>query len=240
MTEISNRRQEASSWNDDYSILNKNVNISSTISTCRSDDSTTSSTNDYNNDDDHHFDDNDSFCGSLNESQEQEQQQQQQHQSEASTTSSTTSTVTFGTVTIREYERQLDNCNTDVDLGLSIGWKFRQHGPIDVDTYNKYSSNKQDDGESYREAIYTSEEDRARILLACGYSRRALRTAWVRKYDGDEDSVEMPYAIRSLPGRMMYSISKKNRSKKQKILQKFAEEQKETDVEVWTRPGFPH
>jgi hypothetical protein len=237
MTEISNRRQEASSWNDDYSIIKKNVNSSSTISTCRSDDSTTSSRNDYNNDDDH-FDDNDSFCGSLNES--HEQQQQQQCHSEASATSSTTSTVTFGTVTIREYERQLDNCNTDVDLGLSIGWKFRQHGPIDVDTYNKYSSNKQDDGESYREVVYTSEEDRARILLACGYSRRALRTAWLRKYDGDEDSVEMPYAIRSLPDRMMYSISKKIRSKKQKILQKFAEEQKEADVGVWTRPGFPH
>ena len=245
MTEISYRRQEAnlfdSSWSDDFdTIEEKNDNSSSTISTCRSNDS---STNDCNNNndvddvvvvvDDDDDDDNDSFCGSPNES----QQQQHRRDSEVSTStaSSTTSTVTFGTVTIREYERQLDS-NTDVDLGLSIGWKFRQHGPVDVDMYE---DPEEDDG-CHRDAFYTSEEERARILLASGYSKGQLRKAFRRKYDGDEDLVEMPYIIRSLPSQMMYSISNRfSSSKKQKILQKFAEEQNEMDGEVWTRPGFP-
>jgi hypothetical protein len=132
-----------------------------------------------------------------------------------STTSSSNSSgnttnhvVSFGTVTLREYERKL-NVQADVDLGLTIGWKFLQHPPIDVDSFTRNE-------DEYREAESTSEGDRAQLLLNSGYSKRRLRSAMRRRHrqmdDGDSTSTNyksmiLPHAILSGPSRIFHKIS---------------------------------
>jgi hypothetical protein len=116
--------------------------------------------------------------------------------------------VSFGNVTIREYERKLDEKATPT-LGLTLGWKFIEHDPIGVDTFKS-------DKSEYREANTTSEGERADILLANGYSRRMLRKALKQKKreddaDDNEDGTKrsMPKSLLCLPSRMMRSIAKK-------------------------------
>ena len=38
--------------------------------------------------------------------------------------------VTFGSIQVREHERILGNTNTY--MGLSIGWEYKEHGPISI------------------------------------------------------------------------------------------------------------
>jgi hypothetical protein len=120
---------------------------------------------------------------------------------DASSNSSNTSAsnVSFGTVTLREYEREIDK-QADVDLGLTIGWKFHEHSPMDV---NEFSP-------AYREIEPTSEGERASILLENGFSKRQLRSAIRQRHrhlDRDDD-VSLPKAVISVPTLVMQKISK--------------------------------
>mmetsp|Transcript_19873 Transcript_19873/g.35848 ORF Transcript_19873/g.35848 Transcript_19873/m.35848 type:complete len:180 (+) Transcript_19873:228-767(+) len=125
--------------------------------------------------------------------------------------------VSFGTVTLREYERKLDQ-NVDVDLGLTLGWRFSEHEPVDIDSLTPERD--------YREAGSTSEGERAQILLANGYSKRQLRSALRRKHremgDNESSPLSIPKSILSIPVRMMRSVSKKT---KKLALSGFSDEQ---------------
>ena len=85
------------------------------------------------------------------------------------------STVSFGTVMIREYERKLDTYS-DCYLGLTIGWEYTELEPTDM---HKIAVK-----EDYGEAELTTEVDRAKILLAAGYTKQGLRSALELQYRG--------------------------------------------------------
>lgn len=133
-----------------------------------------------------------------------------------SSTSTSQRGVSFSTVTLREYERKL-NVQADVDLGLTIGWKFFQHSPMDVDSFTRNE-------DEYREAKLTSEGERAELLLESGYSKRRLRSAMRRRHrqmDGGNDdyddtdsnhkepSIRIPQVIWSSPSILCHKIFKK-------------------------------
>jgi hypothetical protein len=113
----------------------------------------------------------------------------------------TKNVVSFGTVTLREYERKL-NVQADVDLGLTIGWKFLQHPPIDVDSFTRDRADQK-----YRGAESTSEGERAKLLLESGYSKRRLRSAIRRRHRQLDDAMRIPHSILSGPSRIVQKIS---------------------------------
>ncbi|OEU07053.1 hypothetical protein FRACYDRAFT_252155 [Fragilariopsis cylindrus CCMP1102] len=115
---------------------------------------------------------------------QEEEEQQQQQQQQATITSNTNSnsnnasihsTVSFGTVMIREYERKLDTYS-DCYLGLTIGWEYTELEPTDM---HKIAVK-----EDYGEAELTTEVDRAKILLAAGYTKQGLRSALELQHRG--------------------------------------------------------
>ena len=117
--------------------------------------------------------------------QEEEEQLQQQQAAITNNTNSNSksnsdnasfhSTVSFGTVMIREYERKLDTYS-DCYLGLTIGWEYTELEPTDM---HKIAVK-----EYYGEAELTTEVDRAKILLAAGYTKQGLRSALELQYRG--------------------------------------------------------
>ena len=117
--------------------------------------------------------------------QEEEEQLQQQQAAITNNTNSNSksnsdnasfhSTVSFGTVMIREYERKLDTYS-DCYLGLTIGWEYTELEPTDM---HKIAVK-----EDYGEAELTTEVDRAKILLAAGYTKQGLRSALELQYRG--------------------------------------------------------
>jgi hypothetical protein len=111
--------------------------------------------------------------------------------------------VSFGTTTVREYERKLDSANPDTALGLTIGWRYVQHEPVTVDFFKG-------DDEGFREAELMSDEDRAIILLENGYSKRVLRAALKKQWErsGEYQSMVMLKPLRSIPTRVARKISK--------------------------------
>ena len=126
----------------------------------------------------------------------------------SSSDSSTNSvnSVSFGTVTMREYERQIDNL-ADVDLGLTLGWNFQEHSPKTVDEFSSSSDNHH---QQRRYMEPTSEGERADILLENGYSKRQLRSAIQRRHrrmDSDE-IVSMPKSVKSTPTRVLRKVYK--------------------------------
>mmetsp|Transcript_13212 Transcript_13212/g.14156 ORF Transcript_13212/g.14156 Transcript_13212/m.14156 type:complete len:224 (+) Transcript_13212:41-712(+) len=95
-----------------------------------------------------------------------------------SNSSNSSSVVSFGTVTVREYERKLldttdceySNVNGNVNLGLAIGWEYMELEPIDVHSIPTKIY--------FAEAELTTEVERAKILLATGaYTKQELRSA---------------------------------------------------------------
>jgi len=101
----------------------------------------------------------------------------------SSKSSSSSSVVSFGTVTIREYERKLldttdceySNVNGNVNLGLAIGWEYIELQPIDVHSIPTKVY--------FAEAELTTEVERAKILLATGaYTKQELRSALELKH----------------------------------------------------------
>jgi len=95
-----------------------------------------------------------------------------------SSSSNSSSVVSFGTVTVREYERKLldttdceySNVNGNVNLGLAIGWEYMELEPIDVHSIPTKIY--------FAEAELTTEVERAKILLATGaYTKQELRSA---------------------------------------------------------------
>ena len=112
--------------------------------------------------------------------QEEEEQQQPTITSNTNSNSNSNnasihSTVSFGTVMIREYERKLDTYS-DCYLGLTIGWEYTELEPTDM---HKIAVK-----EDYGEAELTTEVDRAKILLAAGYTKQELRSALDLQYRG--------------------------------------------------------
>ena len=112
----------------------------------------------------------------------------------------------FGNVTIREYERKIDTA-TDVDLGLTIGWKFEESKPVDLD---HLENSRKSIRKSYADPDLTDEMDRANILLAAGYSKDELRSAIEVKYAGVKDSFKVRFQ------RVIQKSKKKLFGKKQK------------------------
>lgn len=111
--------------------------------------------------------------------------------------------VSFGTITVREYERKLDRANSDTTLGLTIGWRYIQHEPVPVDSFKG-------EDEDFREAEMVSDDDRARILLENGYSKRELRAALKHQWElsGDNQRSVMLKPLRSIPTKLARKISK--------------------------------
>lgn len=111
--------------------------------------------------------------------------------------------VSFGTTTVREYERKLDRPNSDTALGLTIGWRYIQHEPVTVDIFKG-------EDEGFREAEMTSDEDRATILLENGYSKRELRAALKHQWElsGNNQSSVMLKPLRSVPTSLAKKILK--------------------------------
>ena len=94
------------------------------------------------------------------------------------TRSNNCSVVSFGTVTVREYERKLldaTDCeysivSGNVNLGLAIGWEYVEFEPIDVHSIPTKTF--------FVEAELTTEVERAKLLLATGaYTKQELRSA---------------------------------------------------------------
>lgn len=84
-------------------------------------------------------------------------------------TTSTISRVRFGTVAIREYERRIGVENRDIDLGLAIDWAYEEGEPISLDSIEPK--------ESYQIAEAIDGMQRARILMASGYTDEELQAA---------------------------------------------------------------
>lgn len=119
--------------------------------------------------------------------------------SSADSTSSSNS-VSWGNVSRRVYEREIDY-QADIDLGLTIGWKFNELSPVDLNSFTQE--------DEYREAEIMSEGERAQILLENGFSRRQLRSAIKRTHRRlDKDVSSLPKAVLSAPARILKNVSK--------------------------------
>lgn len=121
---------------------------------------------------------------------------------------SSVTSIRFGNVNIREYERKLDP-NADVDLGLTLGWRYNEHQPQHLDKVHKDDNNHNTDN---REFLYgetttnpMTEMERAEILLASGYSKRQLRSALHKQHEGDP---KIPATLQSRLGTMARSLKR--------------------------------
>jgi len=71
--------------------------------------------------------------------------------------------VRFDTVAVRKYERIIDVENSDIDLGLAIGWRYEELEPVSLD--------------SIQIAEATDPVQRARIFRTWGYTEEELQNA---------------------------------------------------------------
>jgi len=83
-------------------------------------------------------------------------------------TTNTSSRVRFDTVAIRKYERLLDVGNSDIDLGLTIGWRYEELEPVSLNSIEPKDSH---------EIAEKNPRQRASIFLAWGYTIEELQNA---------------------------------------------------------------
>mmetsp|Transcript_13838 Transcript_13838/g.30935 ORF Transcript_13838/g.30935 Transcript_13838/m.30935 type:complete len:194 (-) Transcript_13838:864-1445(-) len=111
--------------------------------------------------------------------------------------------VAFGTVAIREYERQID-IDADVPIGLMIGWDYTELQPIGIDSMPCKDC-------CYQVAEKTTELKRADILFETGFTREELKLAFEAHYFG---------------------VGKKNRAEGKSIFQRIKKEGKDARKKI--------
>ena len=117
----------------------------------------------------------------------------------SSSSVASSNSVSFGTVTMREFEREIAP-ESDVSLGLTIGWKFHEHTPMPVDEVRS----------SYREIEPKSEGERVNILLDSGFTKRQLRSAIRERHRRmhSEDDMKLPKSVTSAPTLALRKVAK--------------------------------
>lgn len=111
--------------------------------------------------------------------------------------------VSFGTTTLREYERKLDSARDDTALGLTIGWRYIEHEPVPVESFRRGDKD-------FGKARMISDVDRANILLKTGYTKRELRAALKQQRERNPDigGTIMLKPLRSMPTILAKRVSK--------------------------------
>jgi hypothetical protein len=94
----------------------------------------------------------------------------------------------------------LDSANSDTALGLTLGWRYIEHEPIPVDSFEGSEGH-------FREAEIISDANRARILLETGYSKRELRAA-LKRQSGRNPDVQSSFILEPLRGRHTKMVNK--------------------------------
>ncbi|KAL3914129.1 MAG: hypothetical protein SGARI_000289 [Bacillariaceae sp.] len=100
---------------------------------------------------------------------------------------------------MREYEREILP-ESDVDLGLTLGWRFQERTPMQVDEVST----------GYRDIEPISEGERVNILLDSGYSKRQLRSAIRERHRrmNSDDGVKMPKSVASTPTLVLKKVAR--------------------------------
>ena len=106
--------------------------------------------------------------------------------------------VSFGTIHMREYEREILP-ESDVDLGLTLGWQFQEHAPIQVDEV----------ASRHHDIEPKSEGERVNILLESGFSKRQLRSAIKERHRRiNSDDLRIPTSVTSTPTLVLRKVAK--------------------------------